>query len=74
MKPNAGQPRSPESKPEQDSRDDLKSLSLPELQAKLRSSPDGLSQTEAQNRLAQYGPNELEGKKENPFLKFLSYF
>ncbi|MGA2337609.1 MAG: cation-transporting P-type ATPase [Terriglobales bacterium] len=28
----------------------------------------------AQKRLTQYGPNEIEGKKTNPFLKFLTYF
>ena len=38
------------------------------------SSPDGLSQAEAQKRLTQYGPNEIEEKKTNPFLKFLTYF
>jgi H+-transporting ATPase len=54
--------------------EDLKSLPLPELQAKLGSSPDGLSQTEAQKRLTQYGPNEIEEKKTNPLLKFLTYF
>jgi H+-transporting ATPase len=53
---------------------DLKSLSMPELQAKLGSSPDGLSQAEAQKRLTQYGPNVIEEKKTNPFLKFLTYF
>jgi H+-transporting ATPase len=47
---------------------------MPELQAKLGSSPDGLSQAEAQKRLTQYGPNEIEEKKTNPFLKLLSYF
>jgi H+-transporting ATPase len=54
--------------------EDLKSLPMPELQAKLGSSPDGLSQAEAQKRLTQYGPNEIEEKKTNPFLKFLTYF
>jgi H+-transporting ATPase len=53
---------------------DLKSLPMLELQAKLESSPDGLSQAEAQIRLAQYGPNEIEEKKVNPLLKFLTYF
>jgi H+-transporting ATPase len=53
---------------------DLKSLPMPELEAKLGSSPDGLSQAEAEKRLAQYGPNEIEEKKTNTFLKFLSYF
>ena len=38
------------------------------------SSPKGLSQAEAQKRLAQYGPNEITEKKTNVFLKFLSYF
>ncbi|MDR3556454.1 MAG: plasma-membrane proton-efflux P-type ATPase [Syntrophobacteraceae bacterium] len=72
MKPDANQPEAPESKP--DAKDDLKSLPMPELQAKLESSPDGLSQAEAQKRLIQYGPNEIEEKKTNPFLKFLTYF
>ena len=56
------------------SKDDLKSLPMPELLKKLESSPDGLSQAEAQKRLTQYGPNEIEEQKINPFLKFLSYF
>src|SRR5580692_6513655 len=55
-------------------KDDLKSLPLPELEQKLGFSPEGLSQAEAQKRLTQYGPNEIEEKKTNPFLKFLSYF
>ena len=55
----------PESKPgsKPDAKDDLKSLPMPELQAKLGSSPEGLSETEAQKRLTQYGPNEIEEKK-----------
>jgi H+-transporting ATPase len=55
-------------------KDDLKSLPMPEVEKKLGSSPDGLSQAEAQKRLTQYGPNEIEEKKTNPFLKFLTYF
>ena len=55
-------------------KEDLKSLPIKELLAKLGSSPDGLSQAEAQKRLTQYGPNEIEEKKTNPFLKFLTYF
>ncbi len=54
--------------------DDLKSLPLPEVEKRLASSPDGLSQAEAQRRLAQYGPNEIAEKETNPFLKFLTYF
>src|SRR5208337_4210767 len=72
MKPNGDQPKAPESKP--NAKDDLKSLPLPEVEKKLGSSPDGLSQTEAQKRLTQYGPNEIEEKKTNSFLKLLTYF
>jgi len=45
-----------------------------ELFVELASSPSGLSSSEAQARLSQYGPNALEEKKVNPFLKFLRYF
>ena len=38
------------------------------------SSPEGLSQAEAEKRLTQYGPNEIKEEKTNPFLKFLTYF
>ena len=44
------------------------------MEKKLGSSPDGLSQAEAEKRLTQYGPNEIEEKKTNELLKFLSYF
>jgi len=46
---------------------------MPEVENKLESSSDGLSQAEAQKRLTQYGPNEIEEKRTNPFLKFLTY-
>ncbi len=36
--------------------------------------PNGLTQSEAVSRLRQFGYNELPEKKENPVLKFLSYF
>src|SRR5277367_6578246 len=55
-------------------KDELRFLPLPEVEKKLGSSPDGLTQAEAQKRLVQYGPNELTEKKTNPFLKFLTYF
>jgi H+-transporting ATPase len=76
MEPNAGQNGAPESKPEPNAhaQDDLKSLSLPDVEKKLGSSPDGLTQAEAQRRLTQYGPNEIAEKKTNELLKFLSYF
>jgi H+-transporting ATPase len=57
-----------------DPNDDLKTLPLAEVEKKLESSPDGLTQTEAQKRLTQYGPNELIEKKTNLLLKFLGYF
>ena len=66
----------PDTKPDSktDPKDDLKTLPLAEVEKKLDSSPSGLTQAEAQKRLAQYGPNEIEEKKINPLLKFLSYF
>ena len=62
----------PDAKPK--SGDELKSIPMADLQKKLGSSPDGLSQAEAQKRLIQYGPNAIVEKKTNAFLKFLSYF
>ncbi len=55
-------------------KDDLRAIPLPEVEKRLRSSPDGLSQAEAETRLARYGPNEIEEKKASPFLTFLTYF
>ena len=55
-------------------KDDLQTLPLAEVEKKLGSSPDGLTQGEAQKRLTQYGPNEIAEKKTNEILKFLSYF
>jgi H+-transporting ATPase len=55
-------------------KDDLKTLPMAEVEKKLNSSPDGLTDAEAKKRLTQYGPNEIEEKKTNPILKFLSYF
>jgi H+-transporting ATPase len=57
-----------------ESTEDLKSISMADLQTKLGSSAAGLTQAEAQKRLAQYGPNQIEEKKTNEYLKFLSYF
>ena len=57
-----------------DANEDLKSLPMSDVEKRLKSSPDGLSQAEAQKRLAHYGPNEIEEKKTNVFLKFLTYF
>ena len=72
MSPKANHPDAPEAKPA--GQDDLKSLPLPEVERRLASSADGLTQAEAQKRFAQYGPNEMVEQKANVFLKFLSYF
>lgn len=60
--------------PVPDAKDDLKTLPLPEVEKKLESSPDGLTQAEAQKRLTQYGPNEIAEKKTNLFLNFSPIF
>jgi H+-transporting ATPase len=74
--PDANPPKAPDSIPgsKLGAKDALQSLPMQELQAKLGSSSDGLSQAEATKRLAQYGRNEIEEKKTNKFLKFLGYF
>jgi H+-transporting ATPase len=47
----------------------------PELEALLHTDPNvGLTTTEAQKRLEEFGRNELAETKTNPILKFLSYF
>lgn len=53
---------------------ELGGLPASELMKRLNTTPDGLSQAEAQSRLSQYGYNELTEERVNPFLKFLSYF
>ncbi len=76
MAPDADPHKAPESKPAPNAgpADDLKSLPLSEVEKQLGSSPDGLTQAEAEKRLTHYGPNEIAEKKPNPFLKFLTYF
>ncbi|MCH9812054.1 plasma-membrane proton-efflux P-type ATPase [bacterium] len=49
-------------------------LPLDELKKKLNASDSGLSSEEAKERSKKYGRNEIEEKKENFFLKLLSYF
>jgi H+-transporting ATPase len=48
--------------------------SLEQLFQKLESSTQGLSSTEAQQRLDQYGPNTLPEKKTSPLRQLLDYF
>jgi len=76
IKTTTDKPKVPESKQElnPNAKVDLKSLPMKELLEKLGSSPEGLSQAEAEKRLTKYGPNEIVEKKINPFLKFLTYF
>jgi H+-transporting ATPase len=54
--------------------DDFKTMPIAQLEAKLESSPQGLTQAEAAARLTQYGPNEIAEKKTSALLKFLGYF
>jgi H+-transporting ATPase len=76
MESNSASPGAPDSKlgTKPDANDDLKDLPLAEVEKRLGSSPDGLTQVEAERRLIQYGPNEIEEKKDNPLLKLLTYF
>ena len=48
-------------------------VTLTKLQEQLKTSSDGLSQLEAQKRIAEYGYNELPEEEANTLLKFLSY-
>jgi len=71
-KPDEKSGAKPDAKPAP--QDDLKTLPMAEVEKKLESSPDGLTDAEAKKRLTQYGPNELVEKKTNLLLKFLGYF
>ncbi len=62
----------PDAKPT--SKDDLRSIPMTDLATKLQSTPKGLTQAEAEKRLASDGPNALKVEKDNVYLKFLSYF
>jgi H+-transporting ATPase len=55
------------------SSDQAKEESVDDLFTRLGSGPEGLSGSEAEKRLEQYGPNALEEKKVNPVLKLLGY-
>ncbi len=55
-------------------KDDLQKLPMAEVEKRLGSSPDGLTEGEATSRLEQFGPNEIAEKKANALIKFLSYF
>jgi len=51
-----------------------KEASIDELFQELSSNEKGLSASEVEGRLQQYGYNEIAEKKINPLLKLLSYF
>jgi H+-transporting ATPase len=54
--------------------EEAKKASAEELFKKLDSSQKGLSSSEAQQRLQQFGPNEITEKKVSPLVRFLGYF
>jgi H+-transporting ATPase len=54
--------------------EESRQASATELLTRLKSSPNGLTEAEAQARLESCGCNEIVEKKTNPILKFLSYF
>jgi H+-transporting ATPase len=54
--------------------DEAKEAHIDELLKKLSANHKGLSSSEAEKRLQQYGPNEIQEKKANPLKKFLGYF
>ncbi len=58
----------------EDSVKEIKNLKNEDLFKKFDSNEKGLSSTEAEKRLQQYGRNEIIEKKVNPFIKFLKYF
>ena len=58
MNPATDKPKSPSKilAPKAETKEELKSLLMPEVEKQLASSPKGLTQTEAKERIAQYGP------------------
>ncbi|MFQ5440303.1 MAG: plasma-membrane proton-efflux P-type ATPase [Nitrosopumilaceae archaeon] len=54
--------------------DDLNAVPIDELYEKLSSNRNGLSSSEAKNRLIKSGFNEINEKKINPIKKFFGYF
>ena len=68
------EPRNGKTQPVVDS-EEILSLSIEELLLRLETSPNGLSQMEADNRIETYGPNELARKKKRAaIIEFLLLF
>ena len=65
MKPNTDQLKASESKARSkpDAKDNLKSLPMSEVEKQLGSSPDGLSQSEAQKRLTNTALTRLKKRR-----------
>ena len=56
------------------SADEARNATVADLTDRLSTKEGGLSASEADARLQQYGPNEISEKKINPIIKFLGYF
>ena len=54
--------------------EETKKTPIDELLKRLSADQKGLSSSEAEKRLQQYGTNEIQEKKANPLKKFLGYF
>ncbi|KAH9610206.1 hypothetical protein KSS87_016197 [Heliosperma pusillum] len=52
---------------------DLENIPIEEVFEQLKCTPKGLTSEEGAHRLEVFGPNRLEEKKENKFLKFLGF-
>ncbi|KAF1887437.1 hypothetical protein Lal_00041039 [Lupinus albus] len=52
---------------------DLENIPIEEVFKQLKCSKEGLTTAEGENRLQVFGPNKLEEKTENKFLKFLGF-
>jgi H+-transporting ATPase len=52
----------------------IKNLSVEELFGKFSSGEKGLADSDAKERVKEYGPNEISEKQTSALVKFLSYF
>jgi H+-transporting ATPase len=54
--------------------EDAAESSVEDMMKELSSDSEGLSSSETESRLHEYGPNEIAEKRANPIVKFLAYF